>query len=104
MQRAAQDLAELSQRLRGSALGGPGEWVLARAPGRLDVMGGFADINPDKLTVLAEEAFSLAEVQMSEVDERIADTKEDILAAKSEQERARLVARLAALNALRAAL
>ena len=43
MQRAAQDLAELSQRLRGSALGGPGEWVLARAPGRLDVMGGFAD-------------------------------------------------------------
>ncbi|HVZ69932.1 MAG TPA: F0F1 ATP synthase subunit epsilon [Rhizomicrobium sp.] len=76
----------------------------ARGEERFFVMGGFADINPDKLTVLAEEAFSLAEVQMSEVDERIADTKEDILAAKSEQERARLVARLDALNALRAAL
>ncbi len=76
----------------------------ARGEERFFVMGGFADINPDKLTVLAEEAFSLAEVQMSEVDERIADTKEDILAAKSEQERARLVARLDALNALLAAL
>jgi L-arabinokinase len=52
MQRAAQDLAELERRLRGLAVKEPtlaglladgDEWVLARAPGRLDVMGGFAD-------------------------------------------------------------
>ena len=52
MQRARQDLADFEQRLRGlalkepslaSLLAGVDEWVLARAPGRLDVMGGFAD-------------------------------------------------------------
>lgn len=71
---------------------------------RFFVLGGFAEINPDKLTVLAEEAFSLSEVEAPEVDERIADTKEDIMAAKTEAERARLVARLDALTALRNAL
>lgn len=52
MQRARQDLADLELRLRSlpqrepslaSLLGHVDEWALARAPGRLDVMGGFAD-------------------------------------------------------------
>jgi F-type H+-transporting ATPase subunit epsilon len=76
----------------------------ARGDERFFVMGGFADIGPAKLTVLAEEAFPIAGVDVAAVDQRIADTKEDLLVAKTELERSRLVATLDALNGLRAAL
>lgn len=76
----------------------------ARGDERFFVMGGFADIGPAKLTVLAEEAFPVAGVDAAAVDQRIADTKEDLLVAKTELERSRLVATLDALNGLRAAL
>lgn len=67
MQRAVQDLAELEQRLRGlarqepslaSLLAGVDEWILARAPGRLDVLGGFADYSGSLVleTPIAEAA------------------------------------------------
>lgn len=76
----------------------------ARGDERFFVMSGFADIGPAKLTVLAEEAFPVAGVDAAAVDQRIADTKEDLLVAKTELERSRLVATLDALNGLRAAL
>jgi F-type H+-transporting ATPase subunit epsilon len=67
-------------------------------------LGGFADISPSKLTVLAEEAFPLTSVNAADVDQRIANVKEDLIAAKTEIERSRLVATLDALNSLRDAL
>ncbi len=71
---------------------------------RFFVLGGFAEVNPGKLTVLAEEAFSVASVNASEVDERISDAREDLLLVKSDAERARVSATLDALTQLRAAL
>jgi F-type H+-transporting ATPase subunit epsilon len=75
-----------------------------RGDERFFVMGGFTDIGPAKLTVLAEEAFPVANVNASDVDQRIANVKEDLLSAKTDLERTRLVATLDALNGLRAAL
>ncbi len=72
--------------------------------GRFFVMGGFAEINPGKLTVLAEEMFSLSSVDVAAVDQRISDAKEDLLISKTELERARVNAALDALTQLRAAL
>ena len=71
---------------------------------RFFVHGGFAEINPGKLTVLAEEAFDVAAVNAAEVDQRISNAKEDLLQVKSDQARTRLVATLDALTQLRAAL
>ena len=71
---------------------------------RFFVLGGFAEVNPGKLTVLAEEAFAVASVNASEVDERISDAKEDLLLVKNDLERARVSATLDALTQLRAAL
>jgi F-type H+-transporting ATPase subunit epsilon len=75
-----------------------------RGDERFFVLGGFADVNPDKLTVLAEEAFALADVDMADVDRRISDAKEDLLIAKTVQERDRVNTMLDALTQLRAAL
>jgi F-type H+-transporting ATPase subunit epsilon len=75
-----------------------------RGDERFFVLGGFADINVTKLTVLAEEAFPLASIKLADVDQRIANAKEDLLVAKTEIERTRLVATLDALSGLRAAL
>jgi len=71
---------------------------------RFFVMGGFAEVNPGKLTVLAEEALPLAEVDAAALDQRIKNTEEDILTAKTETERAKAVESLDSLKILRAAL
>ena len=71
---------------------------------RFFVMGGFAEVNPTKLTVLAEEAIPMAEVDAAALDQRIKNTEEDILTAKTEAARAKAVESLDSLKALRAAL
>ena len=75
-----------------------------RGDERFFVLGGFADISPSKLTILAEEAFPLASINVADVDQRIANAKEDLIGVKTDHERARLVATLDALETLRGAL
>ncbi len=75
-----------------------------RGDERFFVLGGFADISPSKLTILAEEAFPLASINVADVDQRIANTKEDLIGVKTDHERARLAAALDALETLRGAL
>jgi F-type H+-transporting ATPase subunit epsilon len=75
-----------------------------RGDERFFVLGGFADISPSKLTILAEEAFPLASINVADVDQRIANTKEDLIGVKTDHERARLAATLDALETLRGAL
>jgi F-type H+-transporting ATPase subunit epsilon len=75
-----------------------------RGDERFFVLGGFADIGPAKLTILAEEAFPLSSINVADVDQRIANTKEDLIGVKTEHDRARLVATLDALETLRGAL
>ncbi len=71
---------------------------------RFFVMGGFAEVNPEKLTVLAEEAIPMAQVSAEDLDRRIQNLQEDVLTAKSESARAKSVELLDSLQILRASL
>ena len=71
---------------------------------RFFVMGGFAEVNPEKLTVLAEEAIPMAEVNAEALDQRIRNVQEDILTTKTESARAKSVEVLDSLQILRASL
>ena len=70
---------------------------------RLFVRGGFAEVNGDKVTVLAEEATALAELDLEELDQNIRNTEEDLAAAKTDEDREKAAASLAYLKQLRAA-
>ena len=71
---------------------------------RLFVLGGFAEANPDKLTVLAEEAIPMAQIDAAALEQRIRNTEEDLVLLKSEADRARAAEQLDHLRQLRAAL
>lgn len=48
------------------------------APDRLLVRGGFAEVNPDGLTILAEEATPLAEVDREALEAELKNANEDV--------------------------
>jgi F-type H+-transporting ATPase subunit epsilon len=70
---------------------------------RYFIRGGFVEVSPGKITVLAEEALPMAEVDLSVLDQRIRDAEEDVAAAKSDSERARAAETLDDLKQVRAA-
>jgi F-type H+-transporting ATPase subunit epsilon len=51
------------------------------------VRGGFAEVNPAGLTVLAEEAIPLAELSSDQLDQQLRDAEEDLADAKDEHAR-----------------
>ena len=55
---------------------------------RLFVKGGLVQISPAGLTILAEEALDLDDVDASELNQKISDTREDLQDAKDDVERA----------------
>jgi F-type H+-transporting ATPase subunit epsilon len=67
------------------------------------VRGGFADVTPAGLTILAEEAVRLADVDVASLDAEIAKVKSDANDPGDEARRKRASERLAYLEALRAA-
>jgi F-type H+-transporting ATPase subunit epsilon len=75
----------------------------AESDRRFYVMGGFAEVNPGKLTVLAEEAMPVAELDAAALDLRIKNGEEDVALAKSDGERAKAQETLDYLKGLRAA-
>jgi F-type H+-transporting ATPase subunit epsilon len=70
---------------------------------RFFIRGGFAEVGPDKITVLAEEAVPLAELDLAVLDQRIKDSEEDLIAAPTDAERARVRELLDDLRLVRAA-
>ena len=70
---------------------------------RIFVRGGFAEVDPSKVVVLAEEAIPLADFDVEALEARIRDTEEDLTAAKTDVERARVADELDYLRQLRAA-
>jgi F-type H+-transporting ATPase subunit epsilon len=70
---------------------------------RLFIRGGFAEVDGKKVTVLAEEAIPMAEFNLAALDQRIADTEEDLAAAKTDSERVRAGEQLDHLRELRSA-
>jgi F-type H+-transporting ATPase subunit epsilon len=70
---------------------------------RFFIRGGFAEVSPTKLTVLAEEAIPMSEMDIAVLDQRIRDAEEDLAAAKTDQERHRAAEMLDDLKLIRAA-
>jgi len=64
------------------------------------VIGGFAEVTPEKLTVLAEDAVPASEMTGAALDVRIRHAEEDVSLAKSESERAKALECLEYLKAL----
>ena len=70
---------------------------------RFFIRGGFAEINPGKITVLAEEAIPFRDIDIAVLDQRIADAQEDEIAAKTDADRARAAQLVDDLKLVRAA-
>ncbi len=68
------------------------------------VRGGFADVTPAGLTILAEEAVRLSDVNAADLDAEIARVRSDASDPGDETRRKRAAERLTYLEALRAAL
>jgi F-type H+-transporting ATPase subunit epsilon len=70
---------------------------------RYFIRGGFAEINPEKITVLAEEAIPMTELDIAVLDQRIKDAQEDEIAAKTDADRLRAAQMLDDLKLVKAA-
>ena len=77
---------------------GPGQ------PQRIVVGGGFAEVAPEGLTVLAELAVPVEEFDRAHLTQEIKDTEEDLADAKDDALRDKLRRRLEQLNRLELAL
>lgn len=69
---------------------------------RIYVNGGFADVTPDGLTVLAEEAVDLAEIEPAQLEQELKNAHEDLRDANNDERRAtaqRTVERLELIKA-----
>jgi F-type H+-transporting ATPase subunit epsilon len=67
------------------------------------VRGGFADVTPAGLTILAEEAVRLADVDVAKLEAELANIRSDASDPGDETRRTAAAERLAYLEALRAA-
>ena len=71
---------------------------------RIFVRGGFAEVTPAGLTVLAEEAVPVSELDATTLDGRIEDATEDVDDAATDEVKSKAQAHLDQLKELRAAL
>ena len=74
------------------------------APDRIFVRGGFAEVNPQGLTVLAEVAIPLAELDTATLAAQIKNAEEDVADAKDDETRRRASESLEHLKALQGAI
>jgi F-type H+-transporting ATPase subunit epsilon len=70
---------------------------------RLFVRGGFADVTPSGLTLLAEQAVAVEEIDVEKVSAEIRDIEEDLRDAKTDEARVRAEQVLEGLRAMVAA-
>jgi len=74
-----------------------------RVAHRVFVGGGFAEVTPERCTVLAEEAAMVEDIDKADVDRRLQEAELDLRDAESATERAHAEARVAVLKAKREA-
>ncbi|MFG1373206.1 F0F1 ATP synthase subunit epsilon [Xanthobacter oligotrophicus] len=74
------------------------------APRAYFVRGGFAEVNPAGLTILAEEAKPLEELDLGALQQQIQNAKEDVTDATTDETRQRAARQLADLEQVYAAL
>lgn len=78
---------------------GPG----SSEPLRIFVAGGFADVSPTNLTVLAEEAVQVSDLNPADLEQTLRNLTEDLGMATAETEKARIQNRLELTHAKLAA-
>jgi F-type H+-transporting ATPase subunit epsilon len=71
---------------------------------RVFVNGGFADVTPEGLTVLAEEAVDLADIDVARVEQDLKNAQEDLRDASTDAKREAARRAMERLDALKAAL
>ena len=79
-------------------------WQDGAVDRRVFVAGGVAEVQPERCTVLAEDAVPLEEADEAEADRRVADAREALERADDEGTAAEARKRLAAAEALRTAI
>jgi F-type H+-transporting ATPase subunit epsilon len=67
---------------------------------RLFVAGGFAEVTPERCTVLAERALPVGDLRRDKIDEELRDARDDLTDAKDERERAAAERRIAVGEAM----
>ena len=85
----------------------PGVVIVTREGGqkeRIFVRGGFAEVNPQGLTVLAEVAVPVAELNADILAQQVKDAQEDVTDAQDDETRRRAQENLDHLIALQSAL
>jgi F-type H+-transporting ATPase subunit epsilon len=70
---------------------------------RLFVRGGFADVTPAGLTLLAEQAVAVEDIDAEKVSAQLRDAQEDLRDAKTDEARARAQETIDGLQAMLAA-
>ena len=70
---------------------------------RIFVNGGFADVTPEGLTVLAEEAIDLAEIDPAQLEQDLKNAQEDLRDAAGDDKRDAAARKLARLEIIKAA-
>jgi F-type H+-transporting ATPase subunit epsilon len=71
---------------------------------RIFVNGGFADVTPDGLTVLAEDAVDLADIDAAQLEQDLKNAGDDLRDAASDSQREAAARKLARLEGIKAAL
>jgi F-type H+-transporting ATPase subunit epsilon len=66
---------------------------------RIFVAGGFAEVTPERLTVLAERAVLVADIDRAQVEQRIKDLRDDLAAARTDGEKKTVEAAIEAAQA-----
>ncbi len=70
---------------------------------RIFVAGGFAEVNGERITVLAEEAIPLEDLSREMIDERLSKAQETLVDAKTDQEKLRAEKMMKIATAMQAA-
>jgi F-type H+-transporting ATPase subunit epsilon len=73
-------------------------------PERIFVRGGFAEVNPQGLTVLAETAIPMADLDAAAIAKQIKDAEEDVADAKDDETRRKAQENVDHLKAIQGAL
>jgi F-type H+-transporting ATPase subunit epsilon len=68
---------------------------------KLFIRGGFAEVTPTQVSVLAEEAIPFSDFTIDMLDQRIKDAEEELIAAPTEAEKSRVGESLDQLKLLR---
>ncbi|MBL8546086.1 MAG: F0F1 ATP synthase subunit epsilon [Hyphomonadaceae bacterium] len=71
---------------------------------RIFVNGGFADVTPEGLTVLAEEAVDLADIEPAKLDADLKNAQEDLRDANTDAKKDAAQRQLARLETMKAAM